>query len=372
MNTSLYYILRKKTVSFLTLLSIILSLFLTSPAYSATSQFSKLLSYQGKLTTSAGVTVADSTYNFRFRIYTTATGGSAIFDETISATTVGGIFSIQAGNASSTADLNFNQPLYVGMTINNDPEMTPRKELSSAPFAFEADKLDGLDSSDFVQTNSTSTIASTSANTIFTVNQQGTGGILSLQKTGVSMLEVTNDGNVGIGTSSPYAKLSVVGEVVASKFTATSTATSTFGGGISSAKGINIEDPSACFSVAGVCIAGGGGGITSLRAEYSGAQSNVAQIFSTTSDTNLNLIITSAGGTHTFTPSWSGSLSVSRGGTGLTTASLGDILVGNGTGYTAYSTSTLGLLTTNVAEGTNLYFTNDRFDTRLSSTTTLP
>jgi hypothetical protein len=42
-----------------------------------------------------------------------------------------------------------------------------------------------------------------------------------------------NGGNVGIGTSSPYAKLSVVGEVVSSYYTATSTtATSTLAGGL--------------------------------------------------------------------------------------------------------------------------------------------
>ena len=38
----------------------------------------------------------------------------------------------------------------------------------------------------------------------------------------------------------------------------------------------------------------------------------------------------------------------------------------------AIATSSLGLLTTNVTEGTNLCWTNDRFDTRLSATTTLP
>jgi hypothetical protein len=59
--------------------------------------------------------------------------------------------------------------------------------------------------------------------------------------------------NFGIGTSTPYAALSVVGEVVASYFTATSTtASSTF------SNGINLT--SGCFSINGTCISVGGGG----------------------------------------------------------------------------------------------------------------
>ena len=52
--------------------------------------------------------------------------------------------------------------------------------------------------------------------------------------TATSTLTVLANGNVGIGTTSPYAKLSVVGEVVGAYFTATTTtATSTFAGGLS-------------------------------------------------------------------------------------------------------------------------------------------
>jgi peptidoglycan/xylan/chitin deacetylase (PgdA/CDA1 family) len=50
-------------------------------------------------------------------------------------------------------------------------------------------------------------------------------------------------GKIGIGTSSPYAKLSVVGETVSSYFTATSTtATSTFAGGFNAGNGGLVYD----------------------------------------------------------------------------------------------------------------------------------
>ena len=66
------------------------------------------------------------------------------------------------------------------------------------------------------------------------------------------------------------------------------------------------------------------------------------------------------------------SIGTQYGGTGQNfSASSGLMNLYSGTA-SAIATSSLGLLTTNIAEGTNLYWTNDRFDNRLSATTTLP
>lgn len=59
-------------------------------------------------------------------------------------------------------------------------------------------------------------------------------------------LKIRGDGNVGIGTSTPYAKLSVVGEAVAENFTATSTtAISSFAGNV----GIGTTTPAGKLEV---------------------------------------------------------------------------------------------------------------------------
>ncbi|PCI28450.1 hypothetical protein COB55_03855, partial [Candidatus Wolfebacteria bacterium] len=79
--------------------------------------------------------------------------------------------------------------------------------------------------------------------------------------TGTSLMLVEGGGNVGIGTTSPYARLSVVGEIVGAYYTATTTATSTFAGAIdvteanatsTFAHGIDIG--TGCLAVNGTCI----------------------------------------------------------------------------------------------------------------------
>ena len=101
------------------------------------------------------------------------------------------------------------------------------------------------------------------------------GNFIDLKKAGVSSLVVTSAGNLGIGTSSPYVKLGVAGSIVADSIFATTTATSTFVGGIqtnllnvisttatsSFGNGINITR--GCFAINGTCLSTGGSSASS-------------------------------------------------------------------------------------------------------------
>lgn len=100
---------------------------------------------------------------------------------------------------------------------------------------------------------------------------QTTNGVNYFNGTSItSGTGLTFDGTkLGVGTTSPYAKLSVVGEIVGAYFTGTTTATSTLGGGLqttalnvisstaSSTFGNGINLSAGCFAITGTCIGGG-------------------------------------------------------------------------------------------------------------------
>ncbi len=238
-----------------TLNDILLSSNLSAPlaASVAEAAFNQQINYQGKLTDTSNVSVNNGSYNIEFKLYTVNSGGTAVWTETWCkgtscsgtgtdnrVTVSNGLFSVMLGSTTSLASVDFNQPLYLGVNIGGsastptwDGEMAPRKILGAVPAAFEATKLNGLNSSQFLRTdanNSTST-----ASTFITLTQSGAGRILDLVGTGsTNVFTALSSGNVGIGTTSPWRTLSVNGSsdlgtnALAGYFTATTSTASVF------------------------------------------------------------------------------------------------------------------------------------------------
>lgn len=104
------------------------------------------VSYQGYLANSGGTPVTASA-SMTFRLYTAASGGSALWTETQPTVNVSnGVFNVLlgSGTAFSSVPLLFDVPYWLTVQVNADPEMTPRQPLASVPYAFRASALDGL------------------------------------------------------------------------------------------------------------------------------------------------------------------------------------------------------------------------------------
>jgi hypothetical protein len=107
----------------------------------AASAVDQQIGYSGFLTNNLGsAPIADGTYTIIFSIYTVPSAGVAVWTETQSVTTVTGEFSVQLGSVNPlTADFTGNTNFYLGIKVNANPEMSPRKPLLYVPFAFRAD-----------------------------------------------------------------------------------------------------------------------------------------------------------------------------------------------------------------------------------------
>ncbi len=122
----------------------------------AASGINLQLNYQGKLNTIAGNAVTDSSWNFRFRIYDASTNGNLLWTERWTATstqvtTVNGVFSVALGSISSLSGVDFNNnSLYLQVDLDANTNGTweesfsSRKRLTSTPYAFNADLIDGI------------------------------------------------------------------------------------------------------------------------------------------------------------------------------------------------------------------------------------
>ncbi|HMO77699.1 MAG TPA: hypothetical protein PKD95_00685, partial [Candidatus Paceibacterota bacterium] len=209
-----------------TLLLCLFSISLLLNPLFAFSQINPQINYQGKLTNPSGVAVPDGLYNMNFWLVPTEVGATstAIWSETrIGGDRVqvtNGLFSVMLGEVSTLTGVDFNQTLYLGVEIGGtgtptwDGEMSPRKILGAVPAAFEAKNaqtLGGIATSSFLRSDEVDVMSATSSSPILSIIQNGAGKIFSLFSGVTEFFTVLGNGNVGIGTTTPLAKLDVQG-----------------------------------------------------------------------------------------------------------------------------------------------------------------
>lgn len=124
------------------------------------AQAPETINYQGKLLDNTSAPVSDGSYSITFNLYNTASGGSTLWTETGAISVQSGLFSVQLGATTSLSTVDFNQQLYLGINVESDGEMTPRKPLSSVPSAFEAQNsqtFDNLATTSFLRSDQADT-----------------------------------------------------------------------------------------------------------------------------------------------------------------------------------------------------------------------
>ena len=210
------------------------------------------LSYQGRVTDGAGLAIGNSTPEnrlVRFQIYSSATGGTAVYGEQQTTTISGGEFSVLIGNGQAVTGVSgpsnnttlatilsnmSNTSLYLGVSVaasggNFTTEISPRQQLVAGAFAFRSKIAEtvtsqgvtasmlatGAVTSDKIAagavtlnsiTNASITSAKIASSTINSSNIDGTSvGLWSVSGSNI----FRSAGNVGIGTSSASAPLTV-------------------------------------------------------------------------------------------------------------------------------------------------------------------
>ncbi|MBN2466482.1 hypothetical protein JXD38_12755, partial [candidate division WOR-3 bacterium] len=111
----------------------------------------QLLSYQGRLTDTLGVPVADTLYAIRFRLYAQPSGGTQFWEEDQQLRTEAGLFSVLLGSVTPIGSVPDAGALYLGMSVSGGAELVPRLRIASAAYAYlteraaNADLLQGKD-----------------------------------------------------------------------------------------------------------------------------------------------------------------------------------------------------------------------------------
>jgi hypothetical protein len=149
------------------------------------AQIPRTLSYQGVLTDAAGQPRPNPSYQFTFRLYEVASGGTALWEEQKTLPVNNGLFATALGDQVPFGPaVKFDRQYWLGIQVGNEPELAPRIALSSVGYSMSS-----------LHADTASVAMATSADTTWRHN-------------GSDIYRL--NGNVGIGTMNPLGKLEAV------------------------------------------------------------------------------------------------------------------------------------------------------------------
>ena len=89
------------------------------------------INYQGNLQTHEKIPIND-TLKLTFRLYATTSDDDVLWSETHESVSIeNGIFNVELGQTESLYQVILKVPLYLGITVDSDEEMSPRTKLNS-------------------------------------------------------------------------------------------------------------------------------------------------------------------------------------------------------------------------------------------------
>jgi hypothetical protein len=212
------------TIALLAIYGLLMVLSGDSPVWAAIDRAATLageeipstFNYQGFLRDPTGDLTTGS-YTITARIYDLATGGTELYVTTVPNVTVrDGLFNIVLGDdPPMSAEAFSDVPRYIGISLNDDPELMPRQRLHAVPWALTAKTLvsnaviDGLTSTDDITAANINidSITPTDGDIITAhANLEVTGNITTLAD-----LEVTGQSNLGPHFIAPVDVMSGTG-----------------------------------------------------------------------------------------------------------------------------------------------------------------
>jgi len=103
------------------------------------------INYQGQILEASGVSLTTGNYTIEFALYDDASAGNLLWGPvTNTVAVVDGAFNVVLGPVDSDGktllEATVNAPVYIEITVDNNPPVVPRQRMLSAPFALHSDR----------------------------------------------------------------------------------------------------------------------------------------------------------------------------------------------------------------------------------------